>query len=183
MLETKERTIDGYDFKYYPLMATPARELLDKLIRMFGPSIAAAVEGLEGADVGVDMKVTDILGSAMGSIGGSLREIAGAVQPAFHHKLVEDLGKQTEWRNEEGNFVPLKKDMREVLFATNLLTEFKWIAFCLEVQFSDFFGLFQTLAGQAVALRAMANESRSKSQRGSTGISNESPPTIATVAD
>ena len=183
MLEVKEKTIDGHDFKYHPLMATPARELLDKLIRMFGPSIAAAVEGLDSAEIDVNMNVTSILGSAMGSVGGSVRELSEALQPAFHHKLVEDLGSHTQWRNEEGNYVPLKKELREVLFATNLLTEFKWLAFCLEVQFSDFFGLFQTLAGQAVALRAMASESKSGSRRGSTGISSESPPMSDTVAD
>jgi hypothetical protein len=183
MIEVKEKTIDGHDFKFHPMMATPARELLDKLIRMFGPSIAAAVEGLDSAEVDTNMEITSILGSAMGSIGGSLREIAAAMQPAFHHKLVEELGSHTQWRNEDGNYVPLRKDLREVLFATNLLTEFKWIAFCLEVQFSDFFGLFQTLAGQAVALRAMANESKSRSQKVSTGTYKESPPTNAIAAD
>lgn len=180
MLEPQEKEIDGSVYLYQPLMATPARELLDQLIRKFGPALAAAIEGLENADLNLDqdtVNIGEILGTVTDSLGGGVRELTAALQPAFHHKLVDQLGKQTQIKNVETSeqFVPFSKDIREVLFATNLLAEFKWIAFCLEVQYSDFFELLRTTAARAVAFKAQANASKSAYRKGSTGISKESP--------
>lgn len=188
MLEAQEREIDGSVYWYQPLMATPARELLDQLIRKFGPAFAAAVEGLENADLNLDqdtVNVGEILGTVTESIGGSIREAVRGLEAPFHHKLVEQLGKQSQIKNTEtqNQFVPLSKDIREVHFATNLLSEFKWIAFCLEVQYSDFFALLRTTAARAVAFKAQANESKSRSRKDLTGISKESQATNAIVAD
>lgn len=184
MLEPATKEINGREYYYQPLMATPARELLDQLIRKFGPAAAAAVEGLEGADLSLDQStnVGSVLGVVTDSIGGAIREASRALEPPFHHKLVETLGKQSQIKNADGNFVPLNKDIREVHFATSLLSEAKWIAFCLEVQYSDFFELLKTNIQRAVVSRAMANDSKSEFQRDLTGISKELPVTADTPA-
>ena len=174
MLETQDRTIDGVTFRYQPMMAKPARELFDKLLQAYGPALAAAVEALEKAeDLDLESDVAEMLGAVIGSVGGSIREITFATSPVFHREIAEALHKQSMIKNDDGNFVPLAGSTAEMLFGTKLLTEAKFIGYCLEVQFSDFFELFKTGAMRALAMKAAANQSRFGSPKISTGTSPE----------
>lgn len=171
MLEAQEKEIDGIKFKYQPLMAEKAREMFDKLAGRFGPAIAAAVEKLEDAK-GLDLEkdLSNSLGLLTGSAGGLLREVCANLDPKFHKELVHTLGEQTHIMGEKG-FIPFAHEQREIMFGTKLLTEFKWLGFCLSVQYADFLEPLRNISLRAVVLRAQANASLSGSPPDSTGTS------------
>ena len=77
-------------------------------------------------------------------------------------------------------FVKLEP-IREMLFATKLLTETRLIVFCLGVQYADFLEPLQNLANTALALRARAAGSLSSSQQQQTGSSTGSQPASGTA--
>lgn len=180
MLEAEEKEIDGFTFRYQPMMAKKARALFDKLAQRFGPAIASAVEGLADADVDAEMNFAESIGGLTSSAGGLLRGVAGGMDPAFHAALADELAAKTQVMNDDGNFVPLSNDWREVAFGTKLLTEWRLIMWCLNVQYADFLAPLQSLAVTATGLRATAL-SRSDSRRASTGTPTESQPASATA--
>lgn len=178
-LEQVEKEIDGITFRYQPLLATPARKLLDDLVQRFGPAVASFVEGLDKADgLNLDTEVNEaaLLGGVTRPFGMSLREVFKSMDPKFHADLAEQLGKQSVMVREDGTEPVMNRPIRDVEFATNLFREFKWIAFCLSVQFTDFLEPLQQISLRTVALRAMANTSQSNSTSQSTGTSIGSPP-------
>lgn len=173
MLESTEREIDGTNYQYMPLMATPARELLDKLIQRFGPAVGKTIKALDqanGLSLDHDTKDTSsMLGALAAPLGEGISELADKLDPKFHADLVKTLAKQT-CIEVDGNWPQLAPRI-EQHFAVNLMSEAKWIKFCLECQYSDFLGLFQGGAISLMALKAKANGSGS--QKGSTGGSTE----------
>lgn len=183
MLEPQEKTIDGITFRYQPMMATPARKLLDELVQRFGPVIGSFIEGLSAADeLNLETEMNAMLGTVTGPLGSGIKQLSKQMDPKFHATVVEQLSKQTQFSDDDGaSYLPLKKERVEVMFATRLTTELKWIAFCLEVQYADFFEPLRDLPMRAIALRAMANTaSGSRSPKTSTGSSTESQPATAT---
>lgn len=178
MLDVEEKEIDGRTYRYQPLMLKPSRTLFDKLVQRFGPALANALDGLQSADIGEEMEVMQALGSLSGSAAGLLRGVVQGLDSKTHAEICDTLAKQTtvEWSNEETGqtkYLPLA-DVRELLFGRNLLTEFRVVAFCLQVQYEDFLAPVQSLATTAMALRAKAG-SRSGSPKASTGLPIESP--------
>lgn len=175
LLPPEEKTIDGIDFMYQPLMLKQSRAMFDKLAQRFGPAVASAIEGLSEAQIDGDMELAQALGGVTQSAGGLIRGVVGALDPSYHAALADELAKQTQYRNESGNWVPLGDDVRQMMFGCRLLTETKLIAWCLGVQYSDFLAPLRRLAMQAVSLRGMAI-SALDSRQVSTGSPTESPP-------
>jgi hypothetical protein len=180
LLEKKEKEIDGHVFRYQPLMATEARKILVGLIQRFGGSVASGVEGLANSDISDvdgDTEISEMLGKMANSVAGIVRQLTISLTPEYYEKLVDTFGKQTEIKvvSDAGQvgWPMLGKGTRDVMFGTALLTEAKWVAFCLEVQYSDFFGLVRTAAAKAVALGIAKTKSPSSSPTGSTGTSSE----------
>lgn len=182
MLEKQTKEIDGLEFRYQPLMATEARKILVELINRFGGSIASGLEELGETDLGDDVdgdtEVASMLGKMGKSAGGIIRELTMNLTPEYYEKLCNTLGGQSEVKmvgdNGQEAWPTMDKGTRDLMFGTKLLTEAKWIGFCLGVQYADFFGLAKTVSQQAMALRAMATrkaKSPSGSQTDSTGIS------------
>ncbi len=166
MIESTTREIDGVTFKFTPMMATKARELLDQLLQRFGTPFGKALEALDQADkLTLDADTANpvaMVGQMAAPVGVALAELTGKLDPKFHADLVKTLARQTMVVGDGGEEVPLTTDI-EIRFATKLMTEAKWIWFCLECQYADFLGLFQSTALQAVAAKAMANTPASKS--------------------
>ncbi len=179
MLEPQEKEIDGITFKYQPMMLKSSRAMFDGLAQRFGPAIASAVEGLSEADINSDMEIGAMLGHVSKSAGGLLRGVVAGMDPAYHAKLADELAKQTEFRNEGGNFVPLGTDIREMMFGAKLFTETKLIAWCLSVQYSDFLEPLRTLGVTAMSFRRMGGLP-STSPTESTGSFTESQPAQST---
>jgi len=160
MLEIKQTEIDGVGVAYSPLMATPARNLLDKILNEFGPVLADAIERLEGSEVakviadfkasqGGDVKAlpkTEAIVNALPllakPLGRLLRGFATSMKPSLHNELVNTLFKRVQLQTEsmEG-LTTLNKSELELLFGTNLLLETKILFWCLEVQYADFLSL------------------------------------------
>lgn len=171
MIEAKSKEIDGMTFEFMPLMATPAREMLDKLINKLGPSVASALEGLSTAKEFSleDDVVSKLLPAVSGSLGGGLRGFCEALQPSFHKELVDSFFKNVTVED-EGKKLPLK-NQAEFIFATKLLTETKVLAWCLEVQYSDFFELLKQGLASATLSLTKKTQSNSDSQTKSIGLS------------
>ena len=156
MLDAQEKEIDGIHFMYQPVMLKQSRTMFDKLAQRFGPAVAAAVEGLGTAELTGDMEFAAALGGITDSAGGFLRGVVAGLDPAYHAALADELAKQTQFKNSEGNLVPLGDSEREVMFGANLLTETKLIWWCLSVQYADFLAPLGKLSQQALGLRQMA---------------------------
>ncbi len=174
MLETEEKEIDGIWFKYQPMMLKDSRRMFDGLAQRFGPAIASAIEGLDQAEIDMDMKVNEMLGGVVKSAGGLLRGFVAGLDPSYHEQVANQLAKGTEYQNESGNYVPLDNNTRETMFGAKLLTETKLIIWCLSVQYSDFLEPLQQAAMTAVSLRGMAL-SALESRGGSIGSHTGSP--------
>lgn len=180
-LEKVEKEIDGRNYRYTPMFLKPARKLLDQLVQRFGPALADAVAELDGVDdVSADQEAAAAVGTMAGPLGAAMKQAFSALDPEFHDKLTETLAKQTEIQNDDGNWVGLGT-IREMYFATRIMTEFKWIWFCLSSQYADFLEPVQNGALKMMALKGLANDSRSTFQRGSTGKSGESFQTSGTA--
>jgi hypothetical protein len=180
MIEAKDKLIDGDNYRFTPLMVKQARAELDKLIQKFGPAIALAVKGFESinldADIDLEGPKSEALLSALpavaGSVSGAVTGFSAALSPAYHADLVETFFKNVELEV-DGGWRRLEPKFCNVHFATKLLTETKVLLFCLEVQYSDFFGLWESLGATIRAVRESREKSRSDSQTESTGISTE----------
>ena len=185
-LDAKEKEIDGVVFRYQPMRATPARELLDELIQRFGPSVGAAIKGIQAPE---GMSMDDDIGgfiSGIGSaIGSGVSGFSSAMDPKFHTKLVNQLGATTLIDTDcSGNFVPFTPEVRDMLFGTKLATEWKWILYCLEVQYGDFLDSLRKVATDLTGtILSLMTESGLTSQKDSTGQSTESPLPSDTPAD
>lgn len=116
-----------------------------------------------------------------------MRSFSEALSENFHKELVNTLAKNTLFKKDsddaEDKFIQLAKDEIEVLFGTRLTTEFKWIWFCLEVQYADFFEPLKKTVQRAIVSKAIQNESSLNSQPTSSGFSTESPQTNGQEAD
>lgn len=190
MLESATKEIGGIEFRYQPMMATPARTLFDKLVNRFGPTLAGALEGVDQAnEITLDQKAEDmggIIAHLLPALGKAIREVSTALNENFHRELVNTLGKQTHVMTDNDNgsgFVLLDKNVQEMLFAQKLTVEFQWIAFCLGVQYEDFFELSKMAAMKTVVSKAIKNESRSDFLKTSTGLYRGSQPPSDTVPD
>jgi hypothetical protein len=171
-LEPTQKEIDGILFEYRPLLATPARGLLNKLIGKFGPALAGAIEELKKAgDFDMDADVSELpmlFGDALGAL---VREISLGADANFHNGVVDLLRKQSSAQNTDGNMQPLGTGTgvnmyAEQLFAVHQLRELKWIAFCLEVQFSDFLGGLREAGSALMATKATKAAQKSDSPKG-----------------
>jgi hypothetical protein len=192
MIEVQEREIDGKIFRFNPLMADKARRMLVGLVNRFGGSFAAGIEGMSDADFqegDLEKDIALLLGKFTKSLGGIVRQISGNLDPEYYENITDTFGERSEMKivdeNQKTSWVKLSKDVRKMEFATSLLTEFKWVTFCLEVQYADFFGLARTASEQAIALRAMAagaTPSGLDSLTDSIGESSASPPAESTQA-
>lgn len=180
MLEHEDKEIDGIVFRYHPMMLKQSRLTFDGLAQRFGPAIAAAVEGLNEAQINADMEVTEIAGGLAASAAGLIRGFVGGLDGKYHASLADALAKHTEYRNDEGNFVPLAVDVREVMFGARLLTEVKLMGWCLSMQYADFLEPLRTGAVLATSLRGVTLSALG-SQKASTGSSSGSPPATSSA--
>lgn len=124
-LETREREIDGILFTVKLLPFEVARPLLVRATGLIGPALSE-LGGAEATGDGVGA-----MARAFGALGTKL-----SVKDMDY--LDETLGPVSEIQGENG-MVPLTKQAIRVHFQGRQLLWFKWVAFALEVQFSDFF--------------------------------------------
>ncbi len=134
MLETKQREIDGVTFSVEMLDGKSSRGVFVRVVKLLGPSLADLAKS--GAESILDADHTVALG-ALAKLTEGLTEVdLEALVDVFSRKTKIAVG--AAW-------VPVP----DAVFAGKLLTMFKWLAFCLEVNYSDFLGAFATTARPA----------------------------------
>lgn len=120
MRDPEQRTIDGIAFEVTPLGYKKARQVFVRLTKTIGPALAM---GAEGADV--DMAA--VLGVLTDRVSDADLEYFGEV-----------FGSTTKYSTDGERWPFLRAADQETLFAGQLMLFFRWLAFCLEVNFSDF---------------------------------------------
>jgi hypothetical protein len=141
MLETKSRTIDGLTFHVTQLPLTKARATLVLL----GQRIAPGLEGLSAAMASGGGSLGDADGTA---VLGALGKLLEGLSDADLETLSETFGSASTVDVGDGKTPYLDRARRETVFhGGNLTTYFRWLAFAVEVNYSDFFALVASLPG------------------------------------
>lgn len=180
-LPVHKTQINGMTYSVAQLPYSRGKKILVLLYKTLGPALADALS-----------KAPDISGDAEVSL-GNFTELAPAIA-AVVRTLADNLsendfdqvvGTMAEFTNligPNGELTPLTNAM-EFHFGGNYSALFKWLGFCLKINYADFFseqGPLATLLAKAKAAR-VSRESQSPS--GSTGLSTESPQASGTQAD
>lgn len=161
MIKTETTTIDGDRYSVAQLGAREGRRILVKLTRLFGPALGRLVAG--GPQTGE-------------AISEAIAEFSAGATEADLEDLCRTFGQSTELEV-EGKPLLLDIDMQELHFAGRYAAMFSWLAFCLKVNYSDFFDSLGAAQGKLAARLQGQKESRgsrspSSSRRtGSSGAS------------
>lgn len=168
--------IDDREFQFTPLALKPARKLFLQLTRRFGPALADGVAALDKAgDVNPDQEIEQALGTMAAPLGAAMRQAFLELDPEFYESLTITFGKRCQVKNDEGRWQELDATAAERAFQSKLMSEMRWVWWCLSMQYSDFLAPAQRAMGTAISLKAAANESRFSSPKESIGKSTESP--------
>ena len=143
-LEPAVRELDGHRYMYAPLGSKAGMRLFAQLVQRLGDSIgqlvtAAAAPGETEADFAGK---ADIAGKAVGAV-------CARLDPDFLEELVALMANQTqvELPAEGGpTLLPLSNKI-EAHFQQRIMTQFKWLHFCLGTQYSDFLDSATTALG------------------------------------
>lgn len=157
-LGVDERQIGEHTYRVTQLTTLKARALFARLVQFLGPGVATAISS---------GNVSSILNMDIGALVGSLADKFTDNELAY---FCTQLGSCSEIVV-DGKTQTLTNAIIDVHFAGHLLDMFKWMAFALEVQFSDFLSEWKRI--QAAALEAKA-KSVQNSPAASTGTSGES---------
>lgn len=139
MLETKTRLIGNTRYQVTQLPSSHARKLLVRLVRMAGPIVASLLEDKTLIDTNAPIveRVSKLDSKTLATM---LRDFSTRVSEADLEYLCETLGGCTQIESLDGKLSPLDLEAQELHFRGGRLSElFRWLAFALEVQYSDFF--------------------------------------------
>jgi hypothetical protein len=160
MQEIKERRIDGHTYRVMMIGAKRSLRMLAQLGKMLAPALAKAAEGGSLKSImGADLSQIDLSGMA--------QMLVDRLDEDALVRIVEDLAAVTTF-SDHGKDWPNLGAAYDIHFAGRLASLAKWLAFALEVQFGDFFGVLGSLAKSGAA-QAIASASPSPST--STGRS------------
>lgn len=123
-MEAERKTIDGIVFEVSPLGFKQGRKAFVRLSKAVGPALAAAksLEDLKGSNV-----------TAM------LEKLVREIDDEDLEWFSDVFGKVTRFSREGDKWPFLTDSNRELLFQGRIMLFLKWLAFSLEVQFSDFY--------------------------------------------
>lgn len=179
MLESKQRVIDGLKFRVSQLECEKAEDLLADMFKLLGPTGAAFLGQLELKQVaeGPAGALADTKLDSPGIL-AAMRELADRLDTQVYHRMCRELAQVTFVQM--GDAWPKLSDVSAEIFAGKLTRKWKWFAFALEVQFSDFLsGLGASIKRRVAEL--LADLSPSDSPPVSDGASGDSPPTSASA--
>ncbi len=131
MITTKERSIGANTYKVTQLGFKKSREVLARLSKMLGPVLAELLSA----------------GNAQEKAGAALAALCAQVSEQDLEYLCGVFADCTFVTLPDGSMKRLDAQAQEALFGGNIAECFKWLAFCLEANYADFFGEFQSLVG------------------------------------
>lgn len=129
MREPMKKSIGDVTFEVTPLGFKVGRKAFVRLSKALGPSLKELTAA------------KDLLHA--GTIAGAFGKVIEHVSDEDLDWFAEIMGKGTRFSRDGDKWPFLNEANREVLFAGNLTLFFQWLAFCLEVNFSDFLELFK----------------------------------------
>ena len=129
MKNTETRTIDGVQFRVTQLGFSASRKALLRLSKSIGPALA---EVLEAAESTKDVALAPALGRLVESVNEEDLDFFSQV-----------FGESTSYSEDGERWPLLRKENQEILFTGRMLTFFKWLGFCIEVNYADFFDAYR----------------------------------------
>jgi hypothetical protein len=181
-LNTHDKRIDGDLYKVTMLPAKHGRKLLLELKTILGPTIAELLRGFGDDKKGEQTE--SLVDMDMSPIADAVAEFSQAVSPEKYQEVYTLFARHTSVEiGQDGtpDFRRIILNEQENHFQGRLLTEFKWMAYCLQVNYSDFLSGMESIksvVGSAVAARM---KPKSQSPVTSTGISGGSSQASATT--
>lgn len=171
MLETKSRIIGNYKYNVTELPCEQALELMVRVVKMFGPSLAELLNspGILDQKAPMVQRLSSLDGVTLAK---GLSEFCTklSIEDLSYLRLTLGAASTMEGPGLEG---PVELDReRQMLHFTGgkMMQLFRWLGFGLEVQLADFLESFATLQKQSVAEKGT---SPSNSPTGLTGVSGE----------
>lgn len=139
MLKTASKTIGNHTYTVRQLGASEGRKMLVRLVKILGPVLATLLSSAPDKS-----KAPPKLGWSLGStkvedLGKALEVLATRAQEADLEYLCSTLGMATTVGLGGGKEIPLTLEAQELHFAGAYGDMFKWLAFALEHNYSDFF--------------------------------------------
>lgn len=144
-LDTKTRTLGEHTYSVRELGSLEARTLLVSLTKTLGPVLGALLEESQGAASPVPMDASGLAAlskTALSRKGLSraLVEFSQRLTVAEQENLIRIMASVSSLEYPDGRVLQLNKERIELHFkGGNLLAMYKWLGFCLEVQYADFF--------------------------------------------
>ena len=132
MRKNVTREIRGFSYVVMQLGAGKGREVMLRLAKVTGPAIGAILAAVPGGKL---QNILDADVTALGPAVGKIFESLSAQDLAF---FCQTFGETTLVYLEE-NKHPRVIDVFDEHFAGNYLAMLQWLAFAVEVNFSDFF--------------------------------------------
>lgn len=139
-LEFRDKVIGEHTYRTKQLGAVAARKLLMRLVKVLGPAFSAFLRNNASLD---SKKLLDM----------KLDVIAQAVEEFSNIATDEDLeyvcavfGAVSTVEFSDGRSIHLDKQGQDTHFSGRLFEMLKWLGFCLEANFSDFFVGMQNTA-------------------------------------
>lgn len=133
MRDPQTRTIGQTQYRVAPLGFGSGRRLFLDLSKALGPALASLATGGRPTPA-----------QALSALSTAIQGVNDAALESW----AETLGDVTQYSVDGGQKWPtLNKANREILFSGAILSFFEWLAFAVEVQFSDFFDLLKPAPG------------------------------------
>lgn len=130
--QTKE--IGGYEFTVSQLPGSIGLKMFFDLVKMVGPSIGALIDEGGGSLTMSDLgKLAGDKKIAQAGLSGAIKELALNMNDAQVDKMIKQLRECTQVKGHG----PLNK-VHDAIFAGKIKAQLEWLAFALQVQFSDF---------------------------------------------
>lgn len=135
MIAEQNRTIGDVTFHVRQLPFTKARATLVLLSKKVAPGLGALLESMP-------RKGESLLDKDAGQLGDALSKLLDPLSDADLEHLAEVFGDATCFQRVGSTDRPvLNKANRQALFTGRLVLFFQWLAYCVEVNYSDFFAL------------------------------------------
>lgn len=136
MIEPQTTTIEGVTFTVTPLRLKKSREVFLRLTKRVAPGLGALLDALASGG-------GSLMDSDAGKIGGALEALVGPLSDEDLDWISDAFGETTTFSTDGEKTPYLTAANRESLFQGRLVLFFRWIAYCIEVNYADFFALLR----------------------------------------
>ena len=128
--KTEKRTIDGITFEVTQLGFAKSRQAFVRLAKAVGPALAKIADSAPS--------LADMRKIAPGSLAEAVETLISNVGDSDLEWFADVFGSVTRYSVDGERWPFLRAEDREELFSGRILLFFAWLAFALEVNYSDF---------------------------------------------